>query len=227
MSRKKQAYANDVYIGLTQSVRVMFKPSLHEMTKAGDRGKERYEITIGFPEDHPDYAEMYAITERLAAEKQEDWGIDEISLGDNVAMKFVSGDEEYDYYANKVAPEKRKEYPALKGMILMKLRSTQDVFVFDARRRDEKGNPIKITDKEEIVRLIYAGCFVSLRLTFATYDGVNDRNNPRPPGVTAYPEQVCFVTDGERLGRGGDDSGQGFASVQGAVTDDDPTGGEE
>lgn len=228
MAKKKQAYANDVYIGLTQPVRVLFPPKLDEPVKVDGRGDPKFEITIGFPEDHPDYLEMYQISQRLADEKSEDWGLEGVDLGTNVDVKFKSGDEEYEYYAKHKDPEKRREYDFLKGMIIMKLRSKEEIGVFDTRRRDDRGTPVKVTDKNEIRSTIYAGCNASLRLTFATYDAIVTRENPNAnPGVTAYPEQVCFVSDGDRLSRGNNDSGQGFAQVQGAVSAEDPTGGEE
>jgi len=224
---KKQAYANDVFIGLTQPVRVLFPPKLAEPVRVDGRGDPKFELTIGFPEDHPDYLELYQISEKLASEKQEDWGLEDVELGENVDVKFKSGDDEYNYYANHSNPEKRREYTFLKGMILMKLRSKNEIGVFDTRRRDDRGIPIKITDKEEIKSTIYAGCNVSVNLTFATYDAITTRDNPNAnPGITAYPEQICFVSDGDRLGRSGSEGGQGFAQVQGSISEEDPTGGE-
>lgn len=228
MAKKKQAYANDIFIGVTQPVRVLFPPKLDEPVKFDGKGDAKFEITIGFPEDHPDYLEMYQICERLAGEKAEDWGLSEIKLYENVDVKFKSGDEEYEYYANLKDETKRREYPFLKGMILMKLRSKEEIGVFDTRRRDSAGVPVKITNKDEIRSTIYAGALVSLRLTFATYDAIIDKKNPDAnPGITTYPEQVCFAhDDGVRLSRSGNDSGQGFAAVQGAMSAEDPTGGE-
>ena len=219
---KKQIYRNDVKLGHVQPVRVLFSPALDEPTQVDGRGDPKYAVTIGFPEDHPDYAELYTLCSEMAEEK---WpGIDTDS---GLDLKFKSGDEEYEYYANKRDEDKRREYPALKGLVMMKLRSKNPISVFDVRRRDEKGVPVKIADKEEIRNTIYAGCYVALDLTFATYDAIESRDNPdAKPGVTAYPEKICFVNDGERLSAGGKDSGSSFASVQGAITDEDPTGGE-
>lgn len=220
---KKQVYKNGVFIGLTQPVRVIFPPKLAEPAKVADRGDPKYELTIAFPEDHPDYLEMYQACAEVAMEK---FG-DDVDIDSDIELKFKDGNEEYEYYANKKNEEDRRDYPFLKDMIIMKLRSKNPIMVFDTRRRDDRGVPVAIRDKDEIKDTIYSGCYVSLQLTFATYDAIPDRNNPdAKPGVTAYPEQVCFVNDGERLGGGGKESGQGFAAVQGAVSAEDPTGGE-
>ena len=224
MAKTKQKYANDVQLGHTVPVRVLFPPKLAEPSKVDGVGDPKFEITIGFPEDHPDFPNLYAISTRIAQEK---FG-DDVDVDNDIDLKFKSGDEEYEYYANHPEEEKRREYDFLKGLTIMKLRSRNPITVFDIRRRDESGTPYKITDKEEIRDTIYGGCFVALNLTFATYDAIRDRKNPDAnPGVTAYPEQVCFVSDGERLGRGNKDSGSSFAKVQGAISDEDPTGGEE
>ena len=228
MAKSKQAYENDVYVGFERPFRVLFPPKLTEPQKVAGKGDPKYEITIGFPDDHPDYAEMYSISQKLAEEKSEDWGLEVVELDENVDTKFKSGDDEYNYYANHKVEEKRRDYGQLQGMIVMKLRTTEPMTVFDTRQRDDKGVPVPITDKDEIENLIYAGCNVALRLTFATYDAIVTRENPdAKPGVTAYPEQICFVSDGDRLGRGNKDSGVGFSAVQGAMSGEDPTGGEE
>lgn len=223
-NKPKQEYENDVYIGMTQPVRVLFPPKLAEAVKVGGKGDPKFEITIGFEPDHPDYARMYDICAALAAKK---FGAD-TDISENFDLKFKSGDDEYAYYANHKVTEKQREYPQLQGMIIMKLRSTQDIGVFDTRRRDGEGTPIKITDKDEIKSTVYGGAWVALRLTFATYDAIVTRDNPDAnPGVTAFPEQVIFVSDGDRLGGGKSDTGQGFAAVQGAVSAEDPTGATE
>lgn len=221
--KSKQVYKNDVFIGRDHApVRVLFPPKLDEPTKVGGRGDPKFEITVGFPEDHPDYLTLYQACQEIATEKFGDIDID----GD-FELKFKSGDEEYEYYANHKDEKKRREYPQLKGMILLKLRSKNEISVFDVRRRNENGDPIKITDKQEIRDTIYGGCYVSMNLTLATYDAIPAQKRGEPdgdPGVTMYPEQVCFVCDGDRLGGVSKDSGSGFSKVQGAITDEDPVG---
>lgn len=221
----KQAYVNDVFLGNTHPVRVLFKPKLDKPESIDGRGDPKYEVQVGFEPDHPDYEAMKEATRQAAAEK---WG-DDFDIGDALAsgafdVKFVDGDEEYERILNHKDPNKRKDYPHLKGLVIMKLRSKQPISVFDTRRRLPNGNPELITDAAQIVQTIYGGCYVALKLTFATYDAVGKDGNP---GVTAYPEQVCFVADGERLGSGDKTDGGGFASVQGAVLPTDPEGGEE
>lgn len=225
MAKKKQVYRNDVYIGLEQPVRVLFPPKLTEPQQINGEGKPKYEVPIGFPADHPDYLRLYTLFQEMAEEKNADWGLEVVELDNTVESKFVDGNEEYKFYAEHKDEEKRREYPQLKDLIVMKLRSVKPITVFDARYRDDEGIPIAITDKESIKNLIYGGCYVSMRLTLQTYDPISPRTNPNP-GVTAYPEQVCFVVDGDRLGGGNDNSGQGFAQVQGAVSAEDPTGGD-
>lgn len=214
---KKQVYANDIFFGLTAPVRVLFPPSLADPRQIDGRGDAKYEVQIGFPEDHPEYLDLKKTVARIAREK---FG-DDVNIREDLELKFRSGDEEYEAAISHPEEAKRRDYPFLKGLVVMKLRSKKPISVFDVRRRNDKGVPIKISDQDEIAQTIYSGCYVSLKLTFATYDRI-DRNTK--PGVTAYPEQICFVNHGERLGGGNKDDGSGFSSVQGAISDVDPTG---
>lgn len=222
MSKPKAVYSNDFYIGKIKPVRVLFNPALAEARKIGGKGDAKFEVQIGLEADHPDLLPLKKEMARIARER---WGQDTDLK--KLQLKFVNGDDEYDYCANKMEPaDKRKEYPQLKGLQIMKLRSKNPISVFDVRQRNEKGVPVEITDAETIRRVIYAGSYVSMKLTLATYDEISDRdpNKARPPGVTVYPEQICFVADGERLTSGGNSDGSGFAAVQGAVSAEDPTG---
>lgn len=223
MAKTKNVYANDVYIGKKVPVRVLFTPALTEARKIGGRGDAKFEVQIGMPKDHPDYAALRAAMGRIAKER---WN-GEKTL-DDLQLKFSDGDAEYEAALNHPEEDKRRDYPWLKGMQIMKLRSKNPITVFDVRRRDGRGVPIALTDKDEIDGLIYAGANVSMKLTLMTYDEIVDRRNPEksvPAGITAFPEQVLFVSDGERFFAGSKTDGTGFAEVQGAVTDEDPTGG--
>lgn len=217
--KNKQEYVNDVYLGLVEPVRVAFTPALAEARKVGGRGDPKFEVQVIFPPDHPDYLPMKKATADIARKK---FGAN-VNIRDDLRLKFVNGDEEYEINANNPDAAKAKEYPQLQGQIVLKLRSKNPITVFDTRVRDARGIPVEITDKEAIRSTIYAGCYVSMKLTFATYDAP-DRTSK--PGVTIYPEQICFVKDGERLSSGGKSDGGGFAAVQGAVSDEDPTGSE-
>lgn len=221
----KQAYENNVFLGNTHPVRVLFRPKLDKPEKIDGRGDAKYEIQVGFEPDHPDYEALREATRKVAAEK---WG-DDFDIGEAIGkgefeVKFVDGDEEYERIANHKDEKKRKEFPHLKGLVILKLRSKQPISVFDTRRRLPNGTPELITDPAQIVQTIYGGCYVALKLTFATYDKVGRDGKA---GVTIYPEQVCFVADGERLGGGDKSDGSGFASVQGAVLPDNPEEGDD
>lgn len=219
----KQEYVNDVYLGNSTPVRVLFPPKLDKPESIDGRGDAKYEIQIGFGPDHPDYDDLRAATATAAANK---WGPD-FDIGEAIAkgdfdVKFCDGDAEYDRYMNHKDPNKRKSYDQYKGLVIMKLRSKNPIAVFDTRRRNDSGTPIQVTDADEIRSTVYGGCYVALKLTFATYDAVGKDGNP---GVTAYPEQVCFVSDGERIGGANKGDGSGFASVQGTTLSEDVEGG--
>ena len=215
----KQVYANDIYIGKTKPVRVLFTPKLAEAAKIDGKGDPKFEVQIGFDKDHPDVLPMKKEMARIAKEK---WGSD-VDLK-SLQLKFLDGDREYELSANHPIADKRREYPHLKGLTIMKLRSKNPITVFDVRQRNDKGVPVEISDSETIRKIVYAGAYVSMKLTFATYDGIVDRDptKSRPPGITVYPEQICFVADGERLAAGSKSDGSGFAAVQGQVSDENP-----
>ena len=222
---KKNVYANGVFIGLSEPVRVLFNPKLAEAEKIGGKGDPKFEVQIGFRKYHPYYVPMLKEMKRIAKQK---WG-DDVDTS-KLQLKFIDGDAEHAAILNHPEEKKRHDYAFLKGNTLMKLRSKQPISVFDARQLDNKGNPVEVTDKESIRRVIYAGGYVSLEMTFHTYDAIVDARNPqnnRPAGIAVYPEKICFAADGERLASGGKSDSSGFASVQGAVTDEDPTGESE
>lgn len=231
MAKKTQSYVNNVYLGPAAGqldhppVRVLFQPHLDEMTKIGDQSEPKFELQIGFPPEHPGYAHLKDATREAAFDK---WG-DDFDLGAAIGsgdfdVKFVDGDEEYENLKNpKKAGKESKDYPQLKGLVIMKLRSKKPIAVFDIRRRKPDGSLELLTDKAEIRSTVYGGCYIALKLTFATYDAIGKDGNP---GVTAYPEELVFIADGERLG-GGVNDGAGFAQVQGAETDENPETGEE
>lgn len=144
----------------------------------------------------------------------------------DIESKLRDGDEEYEAAANHPVEKRRKEYPHLKGHTILKLRSSKEIAVFDLRRRNDKGQPVVLTDKEEIQKAIYGGCYVALTLTAASYSRTDKEKKKVVVinGVSFYPEQVCFVVDGERLGGTRKTDGAVFASVQGEYTDENPYG---
>lgn len=216
----KAVYGKNLVIGLTEPVRVLFPPSLLTPRQVNNTGDAKYEIQIGFPKDHPDYKLMKDESVRIAREK---WGPD-VDLK-KLDFKFKSGDAEYEAALNPTDPAKKpREYSHLQNLIVMKLRSAKKpIAVRDARKRDAQNRPLLITDESEIISTIYPGCFVAVKMVFATYNAVNRGN----AGVTAYPEEVCFVRDGERLAFGNDDQGEAFAAVQGVITDENPYGDDD
>ena len=214
-----EVYRNQVMLGLTQAVRVMFTPKLGKPEQIGGKGDAKYEVQVGFDFDHPDFQELVALTKEMINER---FGAGEGDLASmdkdaKYEVKFKYGDVEADYAAQG---EKAKNYDFMRGLCVMKLRSKNPIAVLDARQRDEKGNPIFITDPDDMQRIIYSGCYVALTLTAATYPAAGRDGRP---GVTFYPEQICFVADGERLAGGAKNDPSAFAAVQGQITDEDPT----
>lgn len=223
---EKNIYVNDIRIGLIKPVRVLFPPALHEKRAAGDNSEPKYEIQVGLPNGHPDIEVLREIEKNLC--KQKGWD------HDTLESKLRNGDEEYEAAANHPVEKRRKEYPHLKGHTILKLRSSKEIAVFDLRRRDDKGRPVVLTDKDEIQKAIYGGCYVALTLTAATYTrtaeetvvekGKKTKQKAIINGVSFYPEQVCFVADGEKIGGTRKTDGSVFASVQGEYTDENPYG---
>lgn len=225
MAKSKNVYANNQMLGLTKPVRVLFKPALAEPRKVDSRGDAKYEIQVGFEKDHVDLLPLKKEMARIAKER---WGND-VDLK-ALRYKFVDGDEEFRIAANHPNAEKRREYPQLKGKTILKLRSKDPIAVFDVRERNADGFPVQITDPQKIERIIYSGAFVSLKLTFSTYDAIIDARDPsksQPPGITIYPEQVCFVADGERFGGVSKSDGSAFSAVQGFVSAENPLGDDD
>jgi hypothetical protein len=224
-AKSKNVYANNMMLGLTKPVRVLFKPALAEPRKVDGRGDAKYEIQVGFAKDHVDVLPLKKEMARIAKER---WGagVDLTKL----RYKFVDGDEEYRIASNHPNAEKRRDYPQLKGLTILKLRSKDPIAVFDVRERNADGIPVQITDAQKIERIVYSGCYVSLKLTFSTYDEIvdmRDASKNQPPGITIYPEQVCFVADGERFGGATKSDGSGFSAVQGFVSAENPTGDDD
>lgn len=221
-TKSKNVYANNIMLGLTKPVRVMFKPALAQPRKVDGRGDPKFEIQLGFAKDHPDILPMKKEMAKMAKER---WGagVDFSKL----RLKFVDGDEEYRIAAAHPNAEKRREYPQLKGQTILKLRSKDPIAVFDVRERNSDGVPVQITDSQKIERIIYSGAYVSLKLTFSTYDEIvdpRDASKNQPPGITIYPEQICFVADGERFGAATKSDGASFSAVQGFVSAENPLG---
>lgn len=212
--KAKQVYVNDIYFGTERPVRLLFPPALAEPRAAG-KGEPKYEVQIGFEKDHP---ELLALKKHIASAAREKWGAD-VDIRNGLNLKFVDGDEEYAYYEKK-----GKDYSQVKGLTIMKLRSAQPIACFDARQKNAKGLPLEVNDARSMKSLFYPGAWVALKLTAATYDAIITRENPNAkPGVTFYPEELCFVADGERIGGGpAARTGAGFATIQGEITDTNP-----
>lgn len=216
----KPVYRNEIIIGVKEPLRLLFTPDLITPQKFQGRGQPKYSLTVGFAKDHPDYTRLYDICNEMIIEKYDD----KYDL-DKVNFKFVDGDEDYEKYANHPDEDKRCERPFLKGLILLKLRSKDPIITFDSRQRCEDNKPLVIRGEDEVKAAFYAGAYVALGMTFQTYDPLPEGNGF--PGVTMFPNQIVFVRNGERLNRNDPNNSQSFASIQGEVTDIDPTGGEE
>ena len=67
----KQLYHNQALLGFATPVRVLFPPTLDTPKKIGNKGDPKYEVQIGFPADHPEFADHWGYVEALAKEK---WG---------------------------------------------------------------------------------------------------------------------------------------------------------
>lgn len=210
-------YRNGVRIGFTAPVRILFPPSLHEPRAIG-QSDPKFEVQIGMAQDHPEYADLLQIYEEHARVNFPD--LDPFT---DLDPRFLDGNEEYQAAANRA--DKPKEYPQLVDQIVLKLRNNEDKApaLFDVRRKDETGRLVRLTDKEEIRRTFYAGAYVAVIATMAAYTIPANRRQPESNGVSIYPEQICFVADGERFGGVSKDDGSAFDAVEGIASNFDPT----
>lgn len=244
MSKEQDATA---LLGASKAVRIPWatldEPRKFKGKDGKESGEPKYSGTFLIPADHPDLKEHKQLIAKLLKDKYGDKVsfsegkiyIDDLDEdGETIKVKlklpFSSGDVE----AMK-AMEKGKDRSFCAGMVLLKTSSLYPIPVFDARQRDEKGEPMLVglgsepsdddstdtkAERGRIKKVLYGGCFVAAEVKYRTYP----KHGTNPPGVTAYLQKVCFVKDGDRIASGV--SGDVFTSVQGAVTKDDPTGGE-
>lgn len=197
--------------GIQKAVRCPWS-SLQEPRRFKDEqgresGEPKYDATFLIPNDHPELKKLKSECVRIARER---FGAD-VDLK-TLKFPFSNGDEQ----ALK-ASARDKDHSFCEGMVVLKTSSQYEVPVFDARQKDSSGNPVLVA-KDAIKSTVYGGCFVAAQVKFRTY-----KVGSNQPGVTAYLQKVCFVHDGDRIGGSAD--GSTFAAVQGAVTNEDPTGG--
>ena len=201
------------------------EPRQFKDKKGKANGKLRYESTFLLPDDSDD---LKTVKSKLGAIMKAKWGTSAVNPagrdpgvyvtvdGKKVKLKLPLND------GNAMAAEglsTGKDRSFCAGGQVMKTATEYPVAIFDARKRDEKGVPLRITDKEAIKNLIYGGSHTAAEVKFRSYDAVGTN----PPGITAYLQKICFVSDGDRIASEG--GGDTFKAVQGAVVNTDPTGG--
>lgn len=227
-------------LGLSRAVRMPWADlSVSRETKdqgGKGTGKLRYGATFLLPLDHEDLKAHKQAIAKLLKDKYADGVTFENGKayieekGDKIrlVLPFHDGDE---MAMNAMARE--KDHGFCSGHIVLKTSSQYPVNCFDARQRDSKGvpvfvgigvdgalegDPILTPQAEAVKEVFYGGCFVAAEVKYRTYKvGTN------APGVTAYLQKVCFVHDGDRIASGA--RGDTFSAIQGAVTNEDPTGG--
>ena len=228
MTTKEQEAQLD--IGIAKAARILW-PNLDEARSFKDKqgresGKPKFSATFMLPNDSAELAEhkkavvgllkaKYGADLKFNAEtKRFSVTIDGRSL--ELALPFHSGDEEA-----MRAMSAGKDRSFAMGQTFIKTSSQYAVPVFDARQRDSAGVPLAVTDKAAIKATVYSGSFGAGTLKYRTYDKVGTN----PPGVTAYLQKICFVTDGEKIAAGA--SGVNFAAVQGAVVQTSAAAGDD
>jgi hypothetical protein len=219
---KSESYQNDLRVGFIDPVTIAFRPHLHKpWAYQGDEDKARYEVQVLIPKGHADVKALKAAC--LKAAKTEWPDASKATLEKRAYAKFVDGDKEHAAILEQSLednPDKPKDYEQLKGKVILKLRSQKPIGCFKLNG----GDVDMVQGDEDIQRVFYAGAGVGLVLTGAPTKG----SRSVPAIVSLYPEQICFIKDGERFGGGRDNTdGSVFAQVQGQVSDEDPTGEED
>lgn len=184
-------------------------------------GNPFYDASFLFPKDSPDLATLKSLViaeankifsgkqlraRRLTQEEADDGGFVEV----NVPWK--DGDKEADK-----AKANGKDQEIYRGMVVVKARTTKP----PALSGVENGKIVEYNDpamRASLTRLFYSGAYLAPRFTLHSYPA---RDN-KPGGVGLWPDAVCFVKHGPKIGGQSANAAEVFKSFAGTVTTEDP-----
>jgi hypothetical protein len=191
-------------VTVTPKFRMLF-PNLFEaravQRNGKDTGEAKYSLAMLF--DASEQADGIKQMKHLAAKvAKERWP--NRDLGE-LTFPFKDGAKE-----KQKAESKNKNGDFYEGMVVLKAASKFQPGVVGPNKQE-------IMDTKQI----YSGCYGYAEINFVAYDGVG----ANPDGVTAYLNFVMKAKDGDKLvGRSAADA---FAGIEGSVSSEDPTAGQE
>ena len=181
----------------------LFEPKPVKDRRGKPKGDPKYSATFLFDPEHPDLKALKRKAVAIVRAKHPGEALD------NFRFPFVDGDEEL-----KKAEKKGKDGSFYEGKVVFRARSNYAPGVIDGRQ-----TPPKQTLDQ---KLIYSGCKVAFEVNLVYYDAVEEGSKP---GITAYLNSVCFVSDGPRIAA--KDHAATFADIAGKRSDVDPTDDED
>ena len=152
------------------------------------------------------------VASRLTQEQVDDGGFVEVAMpwfdGTKQADKAKAAGKEQEFFRGKMCVKAASKFaPALSGI--------------------ENGKIVAYTNPETrptLDKLFYAGSYVVPHVQLHSYPA---RDN-KPGGVSLWLNAVCFIKHGDRLTGGkGVNAAEVFSQYAGAVSAEDPTGGDE
>lgn len=203
---------NKGLVSLTKPVILDF-PNIFEPRAIGKKGKEqgkpKYSANFIFPADHPDLKVLVSAAKEVASAQ---WPGRELK---SLKFPFEKGEK-----AAERAKAKGKDGDYLLGTTVMVSRSQYEprLSVIENKKLVELEGPARVAAKSKF----YRGVEVLAQFNLVPYDGVGGN----PDGVTAYLNMICSLNQGKRMA-GGASAAEVFKGYAGAVSGEDPTGGED
>lgn len=190
-----------------------------------EKGEAKYQSTIVFDADHPDYLAMKALTLKLSKAKWPGKDVQAEVKERNFKLPFTSGDSTI-AKAKKKAQDAGKTYDGnmdwLAGKILVKSSSKflPQLSVFENKQIIELNSPELLAKHK---KAFYSGVLGLSELAFVPYDAVGDDGKD---GVTTYLQSFFSLNRGEKHGGGGVSAAEKFSAYAGQLSEQDPTAGQ-
>lgn len=191
-----------------------------------ETGDPKYQSTIVFDAEHPDFLAMKALTLKLAKMKWPGKNVQEEVKARNFKLPFTTGDSTI-AKAKKKASDAGKEYDGkvdwLAGKFLVKSSSkfAPQLSVFKDKKIIELNDAILLAANK---KAFYSGVLGLSELAFVPYDAVGDDGKD---GVTTYLQSLLSLNKGEKHGGGGVSAVEKFSAYAGQLSEQDPTAGQE